>query len=83
MGGGWNRIYLQEADSLRIAHSDGFGIGDLAFGKRRSFVQNPLFLFGGPFHCQGKQCFKLLLRKLLIHIEKPKQDSGRTMSILP
>ena len=79
----WNRLYLQETDSFRIANPNRFGIGDLVFGKRHAFAQNPLFLFGGPFHCQWKQCFKLILRKLLIHIEKPKQDSGRTTSILP
>ena len=83
MRGRWNRIYLQEADSFRIAHSNRFGIGDLVFGKRHAFAQNPLFLFGCPFRRQREQCFKFLLRELLIHIEKPKQDSGRTMLILP
>ena len=74
MGGGWNRVYLQEADPIGIAHSDRFGIGHLVFGKRHAFAQNPLFLFGRPFRCQREQRFKLLLRKLSIHIEKPSRN---------
>lgn len=73
-----NRVYLQQPHAPGIAYADGLGIGDLLVGKRHAFAQNSLFLFGGPFRRERNELFKLLLRKLLRHGKKSKQESGRT-----
>lgn len=82
MSRGRNRVDLQESYSFGIAHTNRFGIGNFLVGKWDALTQNSLFLFACPLRRERNELVKLLLRKLLRHVEKTKQESGRSMSIL-
>jgi hypothetical protein len=63
-----DRIDSQQTDSLRIAHPDGFGVGQFDFRESQTLAQNAAFLFGRPLHCEWKKLFQLIAGCLSIHV---------------
>ena len=63
-----HRVDSQQTDSLRIAHPDGFGVGQFDFRELHALAQNTAFLFGRPLRCEWKKLFQLIAGCLSIHV---------------
>jgi hypothetical protein len=63
----WNCLDAKQADALRIFDTDFPGISQLPFGKRHSFAQGALPLFGHPLRGQRKELFQFFDCCLCIH----------------
>jgi hypothetical protein len=80
----WNCLDAKQADALRIFDTDFPGISQLTFGKRHSFTQGALPLFGHPLRGQRKELFQFFDRCLSIHAwlkSKNSAEQRRKMSL--
>ena len=78
-----NRVDPQQTNSLRIAHTDSFSVGQFDFRKAHTFAEDVPFLFRCPLCRQREKLLQLIDRCLSIHHDSEKQKSSRRRKFAP
>ncbi len=78
-----DRVDPQQTDSLRIAHTDSFRVGQFDFRKAHAFAEGAPFLIRGPLRRQRKKFFQLIDGCLSIHHDSEKQKSSCLRKFAP
>ena len=71
----------QQTNSLRIAHTDSFGVGQFDFRKAHAFAEDVPFLFRSPLRRQREKLVQLIDRCLSIHHDSEKEKSSRRQNL--